>query len=100
MDKILGKGDYRIELHFYAYGEYHKRIFAHKTLKQAYIKARIVQHNYNGASYWFCLVDGTQGKIRWWYDGETNASKWCNTHYLREGRFDMIQGYKSIMQGA
>jgi hypothetical protein len=100
MTKILGKGNYRIELHFYAHGEWHKRIFAHKTLKGAYIKARIIQHNYNGALYWFTLVDCEQGKIRWLYNGETNACKWCNRLMLRQGDFNAISGYTSIMQGA
>ena len=100
MIKILGKGEYRVFLSFYAHGEWHKRVYAHKTLKQAYIKARIIQHNFNGSNYYFYLVDGTQGKIRWWYDGETSTSKWCNNHYLRNGEFNMISNYKSVMQGA
>jgi hypothetical protein len=100
MEKILGKGNYRIELSFYAHGEWHKRIFAHKTLKQAYIKARIIQHNYNGALYWFTLLDYEHYKVRWYYDSETKSSKWYNRLMLREGRFDGIYGYKSIMQGA
>ena len=100
MVKVLGKGDYRVELSFYVYGEWHKRIYAHKTLKQAYIRARIIQHNFNGANYYFHLVDYKQGKIRWSYDGETSTSKWCNNHFLRLGEFDNISNYKSIMQGA
>ena len=99
MAKILGKGDYRIELSFYAYGEWHKRTYAHKTLKQAYIKARIIQHNFNGANYYFYLVDYKQCKWRWFYNGETSTSKWCNTHYLRNGQFDCIVGYKSLARG-
>lgn len=100
MEKILGKGDYRIELSFYAHGEWHKRIFAHKTLKQAFIKARIIQHNYKGALYYFYLMDYKDYKMRWRYDGETNACKWCNRLMLREGDFKAISGYKSVMQGA
>ena len=100
MVKILGKGDYRIELSFYAHGEWHKKVLCKKTLKSAYILARVIQHNYNGALYHFCLIDYKQGKVRWSYYGETNASKWCNRLMLREGQFDGISGYKSIMQGA
>ena len=99
MVKILGKGDYKVELSFYAHGEWHKRIYAHKTLRQAYIKARIIQHNFNGANYYFYLVDCKQGKVRWFYSGETRTSKWCDVHYLRLGEFENISNYKSLARG-
>jgi hypothetical protein len=100
MAKILGKGDYRVELSFYAHGEWHKKVFCKKTLKGAFILARTIQHNYNGALYYFYLIDYKTCKVRWHYNGETHASKWCNRLMLREGQFDGISGYKSIMQGA
>ena len=99
MVKILGKGDFRIELSFYAHGEWHKKVFCKKTLKSAYILARVIQHNYNGALYHFYLYDSKQGKIRWFYNGETSTSKWCNTHFLRLGEFGGISNYKSLARG-
>lgn len=97
--KILGKGNFRIELGFYAHGEWHKKVLCRKTLKSAYVLARVIQHNYNGALYYFTLLDYEKCKMRWHYDSETKASKWCNRLMLREGHFDGISGYKSIMQG-
>ena len=99
MAKILGKGDYRIELSFYAHGEWHKKILCKKTLKGAYVLARIIQHNYSGANYYFYLIDYKQCKLRWFYQGETSTSKWCNIHYLRNGQFDCITGYKKVARG-
>lgn len=100
MVKILGKGEYRVELSFYAHGEWHKRVYCKKTLKGAFILARVLQHNFKGAMYYFHLIDCKQGKVRWSYYEESNTCKWCNRLMLREGRFDGITGYKSIMQGA
>lgn len=100
MAKILGKGNFEIRLCFYAHGEWHNKVMRKKTLKGAYVLARVIQHNYNGALYWFTLLDYDKCKVRWHYDGETKTSKYCNRLMLREGQFNGISGYKSIMQGA
>ena len=99
MAKILGKGDFRIVLSFYAHGEWHKKVFCKKTLKGAYILARVIQHNYNGAMFMFHLFDN-KNNLRWSYYSESNSQKWLNRHMLQNSEFGSIVGYKSIMQGA
>ena len=97
MVKVLGKGDYKIELSFYAHGEWHKRIYCKRTLKGAYILARVIQHNFNGSLYHFSLSDGKQ--VRWFYIGETNTSRWCDRLALRENDFTSISNYTSLARG-
>ena len=97
--KILGKGDYSIELSFYINEKWHKKVFCKKTLKGAYLLARVLQRNYNGLLYYFDLYDHKQGKVRWWYHGETDATKWCDKHFLRLGQFNCITNYKSLARG-
>ena len=99
MAKILGKGDFRLKLSFYAYGEWHTKEFCKKTLKSAYILARVIQHNYKGAMFMFHLFDNKHN-LRWSYYSESNSQKWVNRYMLQRGEFDSIVGYKSITQGA
>ena len=99
--KILGKGNYSVEILFYAYGQWNCKELRHKTLKQAYIKMRIVQHNYNGAMYRVQIIDNTQAtpKVRFTYWGETSTTRWLNRWNLREGNFQYIANYESLARG-
>ena len=100
MEKILGKGNFEIELSFYVSGKWHRKTFRKKTLKSAYVLARVIQHNYDGTLYYFTLLDYERSKIRWHYDGETEASRYCNRLMLQESNFKGISNYKKVGQGA
>ena len=93
--KIYGNGNYKLELHYYGYGEWHTIIYKCKTFKTAYRKARLIQRKYAGALYFFYLDDMVQQKNRWTYFGETKASKFCDRMFLREEQFHLVSGYKA-----
>ena len=94
--KTYGNGNYHLDFYYYGYGEWNKITYKCKTFKTAYRKARLIQKQYKGALYHFFIFDCTQNKMRWSFQSITEATRWCNRLYLRQGEFTHIVGYVAL----
>lgn len=92
--------NFTLYLSFTINGKIHYKEFKQRTIKQAFYSFRTIQQNYKGVDFNVHIYDKQKNCIRLAYYSENEAIKWLKRFSLRQGWFDSIIGYKSIMQGA